>query len=441
MNKKVLFPSILTLTVILVSLLFYFVYESKNVYAQNIAPTIADSGGGCTSDNDCPTCGSGDCLGHYTCLYNPILGYGQCTSDCNTEGNTCGTYDCPEGGSSYCNGDYSCSVPETGLKVCDASGNCVRDSSSCEASCEDCNERDGDYIAYTYCNVGEGKECGSGTVYEKRENRDYYCDSSLGECTYYVVRSWEVDTGQSCTKDCPSGLLCCSGKCQECCVDSDCPSGSVCVNGQCQVSGGGGGGGVETNCCDGVDNDNDGYIDICDTDCQGIKFVCGNTLYDSIGTCPPIKTADCPQDCKKDGYDGGNCETCGGGPGVCVCWKSLECTSDENCTGYDPNTHTKLVCECPAGPPTCTYKGNSYSCVPLQSCSSNDQCDEGFCCDADPNGPGGSGQCVSKGIYSTNSQYLCDPPNWVSVESEDIQVEKSKSFWDILISFFSSLIS
>ncbi|MEM3709138.1 MAG: hypothetical protein QXF43_05835 [Nitrososphaerales archaeon] len=89
--------------------------------------------------------------------------------------------------------------------------------------------------------------------------------------------------------------------------------------------------------------------------------------------------------------------------------KYFECLKDADCTGYDPNTHTKMVCECPSG---CTLTGSSYTCKPKGTCNFNSECDTNYCCDKEI---GYSGACVSKGIYSDNPKYLCDPPEWVTV--------------------------
>ena len=71
-----------------------------------------------------------------------------------------------------------------------------------------------------------------------------------------------------------------------------------------------------------------------------------------------------------------------------------------------------MVCNCPSASCSYTPPANDYTCKPKGTCSSNADCDPNYCCDRDASGPGGSGQCVGKGIYSGNPKYLCDPPGW-----------------------------
>jgi len=121
------------------------------------------------------------------------------------------------------------------------------------------------------------------------------------------------------------------------------------------------------------------------------------------------------------------------------------CYSDNDCSGYDPNTHTRLVCDCPDS--GCSkHENNNYRCVAKGYCSDNSDCDPNYCCAADPNGPGGSGVCVGKGIYSDNPRYLCDPPygfvttedkNPIGVTTKDQNT--SVNLIDALINFFSNL--
>ena len=82
------------------------------------------------------------------------------------------------------------------------------------------------------------------------------------------------------------------------------------------------------------------------------------------------------------------------------------CCSDDDCSGYDPDTHTKIVCDCPET--GCSLTGSSYSCKALPSCSDNSQCDPNYCCDTIT----GSKKCKSEGtiINYGGKSYLCDPP-------------------------------
>jgi len=73
-------------------------------------------------------------------------------------------------------------------------------------------------------------------------------------------------------------------------------------------------------------------------------------------------------------------------------------------------------------------------------CKYNSDCVDNSCCTADPKGPnpGGTGVCVSQGIYSSNTRYLCDPPNgWASnrIEPET----KTQNILELIISAISHL--
>ncbi|MCW4002656.1 MAG: hypothetical protein NWE95_01915, partial [Candidatus Bathyarchaeota archaeon] len=41
--------------------------------------------------------------------------------------------------------------------------------------------------------------------------------------------------------------------------------------------------------------------------------------------------------------------------------KIAECQSDNDCSGYDPDTHTKMVCRCP-NTLDCSLLGDTYKC-------------------------------------------------------------------------------
>jgi hypothetical protein len=87
---------------------------------------------------------------------------------------------------------------------------------------------------------------------------------------------------------------------------------------------------------------------------------------------------------------------------------AVQCCGDTDCTGYDPTTHTKLVCECPSGSPTCSITGTSYTCKPKPKCAANaGECASGYCCDAD-SGIGGSGDCWGPAAKPyTGNKWLC----------------------------------
>jgi len=92
----------------------------------------------------------------------------------------------------------------------------------------------------------------------------------------------------------------------------------------------------------------------------------------------------------------------------------VECLSDADC----PPKDLKLG-KCDT---TGAITGTAYTCY-WPACNSNDDCVEGACCVDDPSGPGPkTGECVSKGVYSGNPTYLCDPPKWKRIEKKELSV-------------------
>ncbi|MEM2127759.1 MAG: hypothetical protein QXH67_06020 [Candidatus Bathyarchaeia archaeon] len=97
------------------------------------------------------------------------------------------------------------------------------------------------------------------------------------------------------------------------------------------------------------------------------------------------------------------------------------CCNDNWCSGYDPNSHTKIVCDCPS--PSCTFspKVNDYTCKALTKCEKNEDCAPDWCCTADPalgadkESPGSCSYSSANPIYK--NKYICDPPSWNSEES------------------------
>ena len=106
----------------------------------------------------------------------------------------------------------------------------------------------------------------------------------------------------------------------------------------------------------------------------------------------------------------------------------IECASDKNCLGYDPNTHLRRYCD--------TY---TYKCKTLGSCSTNIDCEDGWCCDRLL---GGAGKCKQKGeiISYGGKSYICDPPEvFVSLSNKNTntQANKKLTLLDLLINPFS----
>jgi hypothetical protein len=95
-----------------------------------------------------------------------------------------------------------------------------------------------------------------------------------------------------------------------------------------------------------------------------------------------------------DGHDNDcNGKKDGEEPGCAGC-----CRSDSDCP-TDPNTHLKMYCDI-----------NTHTCQKMGKCTTNDQCDNGWCCYSQDYG--GSGTCKQRGetISYGGKSYICDPP-------------------------------
>ena len=197
-------------------------------------------------------------------------------------------------------------------------------------------------------------------------------------------------------------------------------------------------------CFNGLDDDGDGAIDCADPDCSCVRFgdeICvGGTSYvcSSSNLCQSL--------------------SCGGSTYRCVYNSSIGryywstslpsgfCCSDNDCSGYDPNTHTKLVCNCP-NVDYCSLQDSTkpyYTCQALPSCSQPADCEDNWCCDIYVD----RGTCKQEGSIITynGKSYLCDPPEgFVSTSlassSQSLQVQENKNIFDLIINFFSNLFS
>jgi hypothetical protein len=103
------------------------------------------------------------------------------------------------------------------------------------------------------------------------------------------------------------------------------------------------------------------------------------------------------------------------------------CCTDDDCSGYDPTTHLKLICDT-----------STHTCKSLLSCSKDEDCADNWCCTADSLLPAGCrdlvGSCVEKGSRRCDNKYLCDPPEgFVSLSEER---NKPLTLFDFLINFF-----
>jgi len=464
---------------------FFVIFFSLSFIISSVNAQPVVNGGGsytgeCSTDYECGTCGSGACQGYHKCAD------GVCTSECNTEGNSCGTPYSSDGICYY--------------YLCDSSGTCVEHTDA-NKMCED-----------SICSINgwNNYECEKGLLCSDGIDNDGdgqidACDSSCeGEiiCNastnneIYILSSAYAGNSIDCNNDCRNrgyymGLLdscgggygtCVCYKLIECCSDADCPSGSSCVNNFCvkdQVCGE-----ENTPCCPVTPNDcvdyqgnmvqngecgypteesvNQGALWYCDNG-KWVSTLCSclTSSYDSCeslgfdgscGSCESLPAcADPPgsligqEFCYKDIYDTpqGPSQECNSGLNCCGDNYCHECCPDSDCSGYDPDTHTKIVCECPD--PGCSLTGSSYSCKPKGSCYGNSDCDPNYCCDTIT----GSRECKSEGtiINYGGKSYLCDPPyGFATGESEikhttEEQEVEATNLIDVVFGLLSRIFS
>jgi hypothetical protein len=85
------------------------------------------------------------------------------------------------------------------------------------------------------------------------------------------------------------------------------------------------------------------------------------------------------------------------------------CQSDSDCPYYNSTNHLKMCCNT-----------NTHTCQTIGKCTTNDQCEGGWCCDKPV---GGTGTCKQKGetISYGGRSYICDPPEgFVNSSNEEI---------------------
>lgn len=95
-------------------------------------------------------------------------------------------------------------------------------------------------------------------------------------------------------------------------------------------------------------------------------------------------------------------------------------SADPGCAGV---TYCQVDADCPA---LNNRKGvcKDYTCD-WPACRSNDDCVDRACCVDDPSGPRPrTGICVTKGVYSGNTKYLCDPGEWVECNKDNEGLEQ-----------------
>lgn len=241
-------------------------------------------------------------------------------------------------------------------------------------------------------------------------------------CTYKYCESRLNCKSKTDTLNCNGNQTCSNCKWGACTGPSCCPSDECSVNEDCKGCTGEPGAGFT---CKGS------YAE-CEAACGSGNVKSYSPSFDcaSPGCCCICKTEVYCDDGKDEDADGKvDCADpdCAGktGPGGVTC-----CQSDGDCSGYDPTTHLKLICDT-----------STHTCKSLLSCSKDEDCADNWCCvtsDIDSN-PANQGKCWQKGIYTNNPKYLCDPPEgFVSLSEER---NKPLTLFDFLINFFSNLFS
>jgi len=470
--------------VALILLLFYV----RTAYA------LPNSNGGaeCTSNSDCASCGSGDCAGNYKCVSGSCsstcdsqgknCGGGNCGS-CTSSG-TCSL---KSGNKCFDGSTQSCTLSIT-YKKCDSSGNCASttDSFDCGtqtcSNCKwgtctktdncpsdactsknDCCARDSDCCSGSQCSQGQTQSCTKNCTYKICSNgkcvsntttvsgtrscdithykcSNYYCElATSGGCSYGTWSS-------TCDATCPSNA---------CSNDRDCPQTEICNNSK--------------------DDDNDGLIDCADPDCWGkdvdndeLIDCCNSTSDCTGGGCfqiaGPKAVPDVCQNCTTTYCSAGasNClnnkclytVTCGNTCQEVVCWDGRDndndgltdcvdpdcagrnttndaicCQKDSDCPAVN---NTKGKCDSPYGTDNPDTSGYTYTCY-WKPCKSDPECVDGACCvtSTQDSNQANQGKCVSKGIYSNNSTWLCDPPEWHASKT------KTQNVFELILDFFS----
>jgi hypothetical protein len=125
-----------------------------------------------------------------------------------------------------------------------------------------------------------------------------------------------------------------------------------------------------------------------------------------------------------------------GGSGVCcgqVCQVGGNCCVDTDCIAAG------VTCAPPLGNYPNRYAQcdlTTHICTRCDPCQSGSHCKDKYCCDFEI---GGSGQCVGQGIYSSNSKYLCDPPNGFKL-SETESLVKQENLFSKIFRFFGVIL-
>jgi len=317
--------------------------------------------------------------------------YYECTKDS----------DCDPCGSGDCAGNWKCVSG-----VCDTN-HCNTEGRSCgSGNCGACNR-------YGGCVLKPGNDCFDGD--------QQACTFPL-TCTYKYCESHLNCKSKTDTLNCNGNQTCSNCKWGACTGPSCCPSDECSVNEDCKGCTGEPGAGFS---CKGsyaecVAACGSGNVQSClpSFDCAspGCCCTCKTEVYCGNGK---DEDADGKVDCADPDCAGKT------GPGGVTC-----CQSDGDCSGYDPTTHLKLICDT-----------STHTCLYLQTLSilvlflKIVLIIGAAMIKLEPK------DCKSKGtILSVGGKsWLCDPPEgFVSLSEER---NKPLTLFDFLINFFSNLFS
>jgi len=110
--------------------------------------------------------------------------------------------------------------------------------------------------------------------------------------------------------------------------------------------------------------------------------------------------------------------------GICVqCYKNPPPESDHHCKIDDVVCSTDPLNDTYMRYAECDILGETYTCMDCGACFYDEDCKD-TCCDNDPDGPGGLGQCVGAGPYAPGSAYLCvvsSPAQWTNCNKNNVK--------------------
>ena len=259
----------------------------------------------------------------------------QCTpKTCSDLGKECGQQD------NGCGTIINCGTCSSGLG-CDQSGRCVANPCLDECSksglifCSKSNQAEylicGNYDSDSCLEWSPVMKCWTGQICSYTQQKCVAGSCTSKTCSQLGKQCgvWNNGCGTNIScGTCLTGKTCTNGACvcaPQTCFDlgkecgiwnngcganitcGDCSSGYACNStGQCVFN-------KEINCTDGIDNDNDGFIDCEDSDCKDDKAClacpanCGECGKCDDGSCAVDSSKDTEGDCRKCECEGNNC--------------------------------------------------------------------------------------------------------------------------------------